>query len=280
MAISEQYEDFRNSHTVSHLAVSGNDWSYIAAGAGRHTVVILPGGGGIDADCMFPVVLALERQFRVIAIGYAPTVTTVKELVEGVRAILDDRSVEHCCMLGHSLGGFIERAFAQDYPRRVDSLIIANSAVYTPGRALLIRILLPVSLGLPRPVLVSAMRSKFEGLLKTLPDSDREFWMSYVNESEAMNPRSNGLRNQVRCILDLLRIGWDKPVTETAWTGRTLIIESSDETGFTLKERRLLRAHYPGATVHIIEGAGHGSFITRTQEFNDTVGGFLAGLRN
>src|ERR1017187_4889196 len=113
MSISEQYEDFRKSHTISHLTVSGNDWSYIAAGAGEHTVVILPGGGGIDADCMFPVVLALERQYRVIAIGYAPTATTVKELVEGVRAILDDRGVEHCCMLGHSLGGFIERAFVR-----------------------------------------------------------------------------------------------------------------------------------------------------------------------
>ena len=135
MSISEQYEAFRKSHTISHLTVSGNDWSYIAAGAGMHTVVILPGGGGIDADCMFPVVLALERQYRVIAIGYAPTATTVKELVEGVRAILDDRGVEHCCMLGHSLGGFIVRAFVQDYPRQIDSLILANSAVYIPRRA-------------------------------------------------------------------------------------------------------------------------------------------------
>src|ERR1017187_7756712 len=115
MSISEQYEDFRKSHTISHLTVSGNDWSYIAAGAGEHTVVILPGGGGIDADCMFPVVSALERQYRVIAIGYAPTATTVKEIVEGIRAVLDDRGVEHCCMLGHSLGGFVERAFALAY---------------------------------------------------------------------------------------------------------------------------------------------------------------------
>jgi hypothetical protein len=100
MSIAEQYEGFRKLHSISRLTVSGNEWTYIAAGAGRHTGVILPGGGGIDADCMFPVVLALERQYRVIAIGYAPTATTVRELVEGVRAILDDRGVEHCCMLG------------------------------------------------------------------------------------------------------------------------------------------------------------------------------------
>jgi len=71
-------------------------------------------------------------------------------------------------MLGHSLGGFVERAFAQAYPQRVDSLIIANSAVYTPGRCFSIRILLPVAIVLPQSVLASAIRSKFERLLQTV----------------------------------------------------------------------------------------------------------------
>lgn len=280
MPIADQYSKFRESHTISHVTVLGNDWRFIVTGTGTQTVVILPGGGGIDADCMFPVVSALERQYRVIAIGYAPTATSVKELVEGVRAILDDRGVEHCCLLGHSLGGFVERAFVRAYPKRVDSLVIANSAVYTPGRALLIRILLPVSFALPRPVLASAIRSKFERLLKTLPDSDREFWMSYVNQSEMMESKSNGPRSQLRCMLDFLRNDWDKPATTIGWNGRVLIIESAEETGFTLKERQNLRGQYPRATVHIIQHAGHGSFITNTQEFVDTVGNFLAGAKD
>jgi pimeloyl-ACP methyl ester carboxylesterase len=279
MPIPEQYSEFRKSHAISRLTVSGSDWSFIDSGTGRRTVVILPGGGGVDADCMFPVVLALERQYRVIAIGYPPTATTVKELTEGVRAILDDRGVGHCCMLGHSLGGFLGRAFAQACARRADSLIIANSAVYTPGRALLIRIVLTVSLALPRSVLVSAMRSKFLGLLRTLPGPDRKFWMSYMEQSETMDPKSNGLRNQLRCMSDFVRLGWCKPVATTGWSGPVLIIEASDETGFTLKERRIFRTLYPGANVHIIEHAGHGSFITNTREFNETAGDFLAGLR-
>ena len=254
---------------------AGADWSFIETGSGKQTVVVLPGGGGIDADCMFPVVAALERQYRVIAIGYAPTATTVKEIVEGVRAILDDRGVGHCCILGHSLGGFVEHAFAQAYPQRVDSLIIANSAVYTLGRALLIRILLPVSIVLPQSVLVAAIRSKFERLLRALPDSDREFWMSYVNQSEVMNRKSRGLRSQLRVMQDFR----DKPATATGWNGRVLIIESAEETGFTLKERQILRSCYPDATIHIIAGAGHLSFITHTQEFNETAANFLAGAK-
>jgi pimeloyl-ACP methyl ester carboxylesterase len=279
MTISEQFEQFRQSHPISHRTVSGNDWSFIDTGAGERVAVILPGGGG-DAESMFPVVSALEQQFRVIAIGYSPTATTVKEAVEGVQAILDERGVEHCSLLGHSLGGFIERAFAQAWPKRVDSLIIANSAIYTPARALLIKMLLPISFALPRSVIVSAIRSKFGGLLKSLPASDREFWMSYVNQSEMMKPQSQGLRSQVRLMRDCIRYDRDQPAAAPGWHGRVLIIESSEETGFTLKERRNLRARYPGATVHIIQHAGHTSFITHPREFVETIGDFLAEKRN
>src|SRR5476651_9042 len=94
MTLSEQFEQFRTSHPMSHYTVSGHVWSYIDTGVGDRTVVILPGGGG-DAESMFPVVSALAQRFRVIAIGYAPTATTVKATVEGVQAILDERGVAH-----------------------------------------------------------------------------------------------------------------------------------------------------------------------------------------
>ena len=87
---------------------------------------------------------------------------------------------------------------------------------------------------------------------------------------------AQGLRSQTSCMLDYLRGDWGKPAVATGWKGRVLIIESSEESGFTLKERQILRALYPGSTVHIIQGAGHGSFMTHPQEFNDTVAGFLA----
>ncbi|HTZ21875.1 MAG TPA: alpha/beta hydrolase [Opitutaceae bacterium] len=276
MSLSEQFAHYRETHPIFHRMVAGHDWSYIVSGSGAQTVVILPGGGGCDPECMFPVVAALEPQCRVIEIGYAPTATTVQDLIEGVRAILDNCGVEHCCLLGHSLGGFVERAFVQAYPQRVEALIIANSTVYTPGRALLIKAILPISFVLPRSVMLSVVRSKFSSLLKTLPEADREFWMGYVDQSEMVKPGSQSLRNQAHCMLDFIRHGWDKPVAVPGWNGRVLIIESSEETGFTLKERQILRAHYPGATVHIIQGAGHGSFMTHPQEFNETVTGFLA----
>ena len=274
MSLSEQFAQFRTSHPILHRSVSGNDWSFIDTRVGERTVVILPGGGG-DAASMFPVAAALERSCRVIAIGYPPTAKTARELVEGLRAVLDDCGVAHCCLLGHSLGGFVERAFAQAYPQRVDALIIANSAVYTPGRGRFIKAMLPVFFVVPRPLLVWGIRSKFNSLLKTLPDADREFWISYVMQSELVKPKSKGLHNQAGCMLDFIRHDRENPAPPPGWPGRVLIIESSQETGFTLEERRLLRSLYPGATVHVIQGAGHASFITHPLEFVETVDNFL-----
>ena len=276
MSISGQFQLFRNSHAVVHRLVAGNDWSYIAAGSGDQTVVILPGGGGCDAtgaESMFPIVAGLEPHCRVIAIGYPSTATKAHELVDGLRAILDDCGVRRAVLLGHSLGGFVAQTFAQKYPERVDALIIANCAAYTPARMRLFRIMLPIMARLPHWVLAGFIRSAFKRLLKD--DSDREFWLQYVNQSEMMNRHSPGLRNQVLCMLDFLRQAATAPAKAGGWTGRVLILESDQETGFTPKERKNFRLLYPGATVHVFRQAGHLSWATHTGEFVGTVADFL-----
>jgi pimeloyl-ACP methyl ester carboxylesterase len=273
MSMAEQFQRFRSSHPVTHREISGHDWNIIATGKGDQTVVILPGGGG-DAESMFPVVSGLEREYRVIAIGYPATAANAEDVIEGIKAILDEYGVPHACLLGHSLGGMLARAFSLKCPERVDSLIIANSAVYSPGRRLFFKAVLPVMACLPHAILVRAIRSGFNRLLKGHPD--REFWLCYVNQCEMARPDSPGIRNQLSCMAGLLK---DRNLTRTSpgeWNGRVLILESDQETGFTARERHDFRLLYPGASVHVFAHAGHLSFITHTQEFITIAGDFLA----
>jgi esterase len=277
MTLSEQFRRFGESHPITRLIVAGNQWSFITSGSGDQTVVVLPGGGG-DADSMFPVVSGLEGHCRVIATGYPSTVTSSDQIVEGIKAILDECGVDKACLLGHSLGGAAARAFAQRYPERADSLVIANFAPYSPGRRLLFKALLPIMAHLPRPVVRRAVRSAFNRLLKDCPK--REFWLWYVNQCEMMQPGSKGMRSQVLCLLDFVRKDQPAAAQTGGWTGRVLILESDHETGFTRRERRDLRALYPAAAVHVFQNAGHASFITHTDEFVKTVAGFLAEKRD
>jgi len=277
MPLSEQFQLFRSSHPVAHHLAGGHDWSYVSAGTGESTVVILPGGGGCDAIgavSMFPVVAGLEQHFRVIAIGYPSTATKVDDLVEGLGAVLDDAGVRHAVLLGHSLGGFVAQAFAQKYPDRMAALLIANCAFYSPGRTLLLKLTLPLLARLPRTLLMGSIHAKFKRLLQG--DPGREFWLNFLTHAEAADPHSPALGNQLRCMRDFVRRGRLMPAKAGGWTGRVLILESDEETGFTARERRDFRALYPGATVHVFPHAGHLSWATHTGEFVGAVTDFLA----
>ncbi|HVS52754.1 MAG TPA: alpha/beta fold hydrolase [Opitutaceae bacterium] len=266
--VAAQFAAFRAAHPIRSIAVAGKSWRYVVGGAGP-VIVVLPGGGG-DADSMFPVVAALEENFRVVAAGYSESAVTADDLVEGVRAVMNVCGVERACLLGHSLGGMVARAFAEKYPARVASLAIANSAIYTPARVRLLTIALALAACLPRPIVAALIRFEFKRLLQSRADAD--FWLRYVEQSGMMRPGSRGLRNQARCMLDFMRRG---AASTASWRGPTLILESDRETGFTPRERAAMRALYPRATEHLFQNAGHLSFITHTDEFARSVANWL-----
>ncbi|WP_207761495.1 alpha/beta fold hydrolase [Leptospira perolatii] len=53
---------------------------------------------------------------------------SLPQLAEDVLEFLNDREIENCTILGHSMGGMVAMAFALDYPTRVNKLIIEDIA--------------------------------------------------------------------------------------------------------------------------------------------------------
>lgn len=54
------------------------------------------------------------------------TVTTRE--AQDCAALLESLGIEHCHVLGHSMGGFIALELARLHPQRVDSLILAATS--------------------------------------------------------------------------------------------------------------------------------------------------------
>ena len=50
------------------------------------------------------------------------------DLVQDIVTLLDHLNIEHCAILGHSMGGKIAMQIALEYPQLVDKLIIADIA--------------------------------------------------------------------------------------------------------------------------------------------------------
>ncbi len=85
-----------------------------------------------------PFVPALLDHFRVIRIdlpghggsGMAAPVHTMEIMAESVLAVLDALSEKTCCLLGHSMGGYVTLAFARSFPERLAGFCLFHSTPF------------------------------------------------------------------------------------------------------------------------------------------------------
>ncbi|MAD97602.1 MAG: alpha/beta hydrolase [Flavobacteriaceae bacterium] len=77
----------------------------------------------------------LSKRFKVIALdlpGHGQTdclsyVHSMDEMAEVVRFILKKERIRRCILIGHSMGGYVSLAFAEEHPKMVKGLCLLNS---------------------------------------------------------------------------------------------------------------------------------------------------------
>jgi len=270
--LHQELAAFRQSHAIRTHVVAAHVWDVIESGAGAHTVVLLPGGGG-SSESQFPLIAALESQMRVLSIGCPATLRTVRDAIDGLKTLLDEYDASACFLLGHSLGGIFAQAFAMKVPERVEGLILANVANYSPQRGRMVCAILHSARHMPKSATVALLSARVKRLLKGHPD--RDFWLEYFTHDELQRVGNEGIANRGSCIGDSIA-HWSESLDAEKYQGPTLLLESDNDTAFTIAERQAFRASYPHAHVHTFRGAGHLSSITRHDEFVATVLEFVA----
>jgi pimeloyl-ACP methyl ester carboxylesterase len=111
----------------------GEKIAYSIQGKGR-TIVLIHGFLG-SKKLWGPIFNRLKLSFQVIAfdlpghgdsdcIGYVHSMEMMAELV---KSILDSHKIRKAVLVGHSLGGYVSLAFAENYPDRLHGLILINS---------------------------------------------------------------------------------------------------------------------------------------------------------
>jgi pimeloyl-ACP methyl ester carboxylesterase len=272
-------ESFRSTHHLCQTTIEGHTWCWYAGGNGSQTVVVLPGAGAfgaLGAEVMFPVITALEQQFRVIAFGYPFRATTVRELIEGIHAVLAEQHVQHATILGHSLGSLLTLCYLKTYPQDVSSVMIANFALPSPAHMRSLKRALSLVVRLPAWITARVVKSQFRQSLQDYPDN---FWRQYLTGKEAERSFQH-MTTHYRCLLDFVQHWPISPESFASWHGRALILESDLERDVTPQERASTQALFVNSSVHVFHDARHLSFVTHTQEFTETVIRFLSGVRD
>ena len=56
--------------------------------------------------------------------------TSMEKMAEDILVLLDQEKIQHCVLIGHSMGGYISLAFAEKYPERLKALGLFHSTAY------------------------------------------------------------------------------------------------------------------------------------------------------
>jgi pimeloyl-ACP methyl ester carboxylesterase len=278
MSSREILDTFRRTHHIRETTIAGNTWFWYSGGEGSQTIVMLPGAGAfgtLGAEVMFPVIVELEQQFRVLSIGYPSEVVTIRELVEGIHTVLAEQQVQQAAFLGHSLGSLLTLCFLSTYPQQVTSAIIANFVLPSPSHTRSLKRALSLIVWLPAWVTSRVVKSQFRRSLQDYPD---DFWLAYLTGKEAEGSYQH-MTTHYRCLLDFVQHWHISPESFASWHGRALILESDLERDVTPQERANTAALFVNPSIHVFHNARHLSFITHTQEFTEIVTRFLTGER-
>lgn len=116
--------------------------NYTVYGTGK--AVVLLHGFGEDSDIWKAQIDFLINDFLLIVPdlpGSGKSDLLQKENIEIadyaaiIKVILDQEKITTCCMLGHSMGGYITLAFAEKYPETLNALGLVHSSAYADDEA-------------------------------------------------------------------------------------------------------------------------------------------------
>ena len=210
---------------------SGAEWCDVAAkyaSTHRVTILDLPGFGGSE-------------------IGYeAYDIYGYSEIVGHALGKLD---IEHCVMLGHSLGGRIATILASKYPKFVEELILVDSSGVEKKSPFVQFKRFLVTIG------------KMIGLHRILPRSVKNILASsdYTQASPAM-------RKTFANIVDA-----DLTHLFPTITSPTLVIWGNKDAVLSVQYTKIYRKLVPDCTVHIVYDVGHSPHLEDFAQFTSVL---------
>jgi pimeloyl-ACP methyl ester carboxylesterase len=121
---------------VGNVDIGGRNLYIICVGTGSPTI-ILESGWGADNTLWSKIMLPMSKSARVCAYDRAgvgrsdpaPIPRTTRDMMMDLHALLTEANVPGPYVLvGHSLGGFIVRLYADEYPEEVIGMVLVDSS--------------------------------------------------------------------------------------------------------------------------------------------------------
>lgn len=271
----KRLQAFRANHPYKSLDVAGTKWRYIACGQGDKTLLFLP-GGFLKADMWFYSIMALENTYRIIAPDSFTLQGTyaMDDVCNAIVRTLEAEGVEKATVIGLSAGGGVAQYFIQQYPERVEHLVLSHCGVIEGGAEAedqLKKLLLLVRIS-PTDIIRWVLMKRTAG---DIPPSSNwiEFHNAYFREASHQVAKEMFVRF-LQGGIEVRRRFVFKPEVLESWPGKVLILSSRDDE-VTIGSVEKLRALYPRARTHLLEQGGHHTFMFFPEAYTAALTDFL-----
>lgn len=259
-------------------AHSFNGTAYALTGPRDAPLVALIHGVGLNRNVWQWMAPGLSRRYRVLSydlLGHGQTVPprgqpTLSDLARQLSDLLDHLGAKTVAIIGFSLGGMVARRFAQDFPDRVETLVILNSPHRrTPAAqaAILSRLSQAQAEG-PLATVEAALERWFTpGFQVASPDTLALVRSWVLNNDPQVYPRL------YRLLVDGLEeiIAPEPPIRCP-----TLVMTADEDFGNGPEMSRAIAEEIPESTVVILPGLRHMALAEAPDVVNPPVETFLA----
>jgi len=259
--------------------VNGINLYYEVTGAG-FSVVLCHGYTGSHQDWMFQVP-PLSQDYQVVAMDYrghgsseAPSAAgaySIPILAEDIHALLKHLAIAKCCLVGHSLGGFVALQLALHHASLIDCLVLVDTSsewIEMPGYP-------ELQIKLNQIARTEGMEAVFEHNAQHNPLSQKCF-AKYPRLREISKLRMT--ETSVTGYVYVARaIGQWQPLTPRLKeiSAPTLVVVGGEDTPF-LQPSELLFRSIPNSRLHVIPEATHSPQVETPDLFNQILLSFLA----
>jgi 3-oxoadipate enol-lactonase len=260
------------------IKANGIEINYELSGKRGAQVVVLSHSLSSGLLMWNPQMGALNPYFRVLRYDIrghggsdAPSgAYTMELLAEDVIKVLDALDIDQAHFVGLSLGGMIGQSLALDYPHRLRSLTLCDTAAIIPAEA--------------QPLWQERMdKARKEGM-KALSDQTMERWftpsflkqnfkiLAVIREQLLATPVSG----YIGCAEAIRRLNYLEQLSKIKTP--TLIMVGADDPGTPVSASETIHERISGSKLVILPSARHLSNVEQTEAFNAALLEFLKNL--
>ncbi|MDX9691284.1 MAG: alpha/beta hydrolase [Acholeplasmataceae bacterium] len=127
MNLFDQYVQFKENHPFQKIQIDNYSLEYLSIGNGKHTLLMLIGGSMFPSEAYFLMLEELAKSHQVLLINYPKSISSLNELSDTFKKLLDKLSLSQVYLFGANHGGGIAQVFAKKYPLVVKGLILYNT---------------------------------------------------------------------------------------------------------------------------------------------------------